>query len=178
VTGEITDGHRLEPPQETWCEKNWIPVDYRGQEAFIYQWWPIHIGVLDEKNHLTIVREHKLMNPLFKRVRGSTIFLPESINRAFLPQTSGSMIGVVHFSEEGSPRKYFHMLVELESESLMPVRYSQPFCFESLGVEFCIGFAVTEDAYLFWISRMDRDPCMISVYKEELILSTYCIRDG
>jgi hypothetical protein len=171
VTGEITDGRLLHPPQETWCEKNWIPVNYRGQEAFIYQWWPMHIGVLDEKDHLTIVREHKLMNPLFKRVRGSTIFLPESINRAFLPQTSGSLIGVVHFSEEGSPRKYFHMLVELDDESLMPVRYSQPFCFESLGVEFCMGFAHTQNEYLFWISRMDRDPCMIRVSKDELILS-------
>jgi hypothetical protein len=163
VTGEITDGRLLHPPQETWCEKNWIPVNYLGQEAFIYQWWPMHIGVLDEKNNLTIVREHALTNPLFRRVRGSTLFLP---------QMSGSMIGVVHFSEEGSPRKYFHMLVELDDESLIPVRFSQPFCFESLGVEFCIGFAVTEDTYLFWISRMDRDPCMIRVSKEELILST------
>ncbi len=168
VTGEITDGRLLHPPQETWCEKNWIPVNYRGQDAFIYQWWPMHIGVLDEHDQLSIIREHRMTNPLFKRIRGSTLFLP---------QTSGSLIGVVHFSEEGSPRKYFHMLVELDDESLMPLRFSQPFCFESLGVEFCIGFTHTEDAYLFWISRMDRDPCMISVYKEELILSTYCIRE-
>ena len=163
ATGEITDGHRLEPPQETWCEKNWIPVQYGGQEAFIYQWWPMQIGVLDKSDKLVIVREHVLTNPLFRRVRGSTLFLPQT--------GKSSLIGVVHFSEEGSPRKYFHMLVELDGETLMPMSYSQPFCFESLGVEFCIGFAHTQNEYLFWISRMDRDPCMIRVSKEELILS-------
>lgn len=150
-TCEIKNGRILQPPVESYCEKNWIPI---GDGMFIYQWSPFQIGRLDESGRLRIVIEHKIVAPQFHRVRGSSIFT----------RVEGEgYLGVVHFSEEGSPRHYFHMMVLLDSVSFLPKKYSQPFCFQTLGIEFCIGFTVEGGEYIFWISRMDRDPMVIKI---------------
>jgi hypothetical protein len=80
------------------------------------------------------------------------------------------LVGVAHFSEEHSPRHYYHVLVLLEKETLKPVRYSRVFYFEKLSIEFCIGFCVRREKYAFWVSRFDRDPVLIEVGIEELKL--------
>ena len=156
-TGTICNGAIVQPPTETRCEKNWIPIVYQGEECFVYRWAPFQIGKVDG-GILAIVCERELKCPLFRHVRGSSVFVRED---------EGRCLGVVHFSEEGSPRKYYHMMVEMEEG--IPVRYSQPFCFQTLSVEFCIGFAVNGDNYIFWISRMDRDPAMVIVPRCEIL---------
>ena len=156
-SGIIRNGVVVQPPSETWCEKNWIPIVYQSEECFVYQWYPFQIGKI-ESGSLVIVCEMDLKCPLFRNVRGSSVFVHED---------QGRCLGVVHFSEEGSPRKYYHMLVEMEE--CIPVRYSQPFCFQTLSVEFCIGFAVNGDNYIFWISRMDRDLAMVIVPRGEIL---------
>jgi hypothetical protein len=40
------------------------------------------------------------------------------------------LIGLAHFSEEHSPRHYYHLLILLEKRTLRPVRYSRVFYFE------------------------------------------------
>ena len=81
------------------------------------------------------------------------------------------LLGVVHFSEDHSPRHYYHILVLLDKETLRPLKYSNNFCFKNLGVEFCIGFTdELEDEYVFWISQMDRDPITVFIQKSELPL--------
>jgi hypothetical protein len=155
--GTICNGVIVEPPTDTWCEKNWIPIVYQGEECFVYAWSPFQIGKIDHAS-LVIVCEVDLKCPLFRNVRGSSVFARDD---------DGCYFGVVHFSEEGSPRKYYHMLVEMEEG--IPVRYSQPFCFQTLSVEFCIGFAVNSSNYVFWISRMDRDPAMVIVPRGEIL---------
>lgn len=156
-TGTIRNGTVVNPPTETRCEKNWIPIVYQGEECFVYQWSPFQIGKINS-DRLEIVCEHDLKCPLFRNVRGSSIFVREDDDRC---------LGVVHFSEEGTPRKYYHMLVEMVEG--IPVRYSQPFCFQTLSVEFCIGFAVDSSRYVFWVSRMDRDQVMVIVPKGEIL---------
>lgn len=158
-TGTICNGVVVQPPTETRCEKNWIPIVHQGEECFVYKWSPFQIGKIDTITHnLEIVCERDLKCPLFRHVRGSSVFVRED---------EGRCLGVVHFSEEGSPRKYYHMIVEMEEG--IPVRYSQPFCFQTLSVEFCIGFAVNGENYIFWISRMDRDPAMVIVPRCEIL---------
>jgi hypothetical protein len=81
------------------------------------------------------------------------------------------LVGVVHFSEELRPRHYFHVLVELDRTTLEPLRYSDPFYFSAVSIEFCIGFSFRGSVvdgqrcgdYGFWISQMDRDPMLIRV---------------
>ena len=141
----------MEPPSSTGCEKNWIPLIHQGSEHFLYQWFPYQVGVL-ENGRLTIVIE-KTMPNLFQRIRGSTIFLEDGSER----------IGVVHYSEDRSPRHYYHMLVWLNNTSLLPVARSQPFVFGRLGVEFCIGFTIAGDHLQFWYSQHDRDPVWLTV---------------
>lgn len=155
-THKIENGIIIDPPNDTWCEKNWIPIVHHGKESFIYKWYPYQIGQI-ENQELKIVYEHPLNCPLFRNIRGSSLFVENGSNS----------IGVVHFSEEGSPRKYYHLLVELHEN--IPVRYSNPFCFKELCIEFCIGFTVHHNKYVFWISQMDRDPIMITVSKEEIL---------
>ena len=129
---------------------------------------------------MEIVHRYHIEFPLFSKIRGSTLFC----------ETDAGWIGVVHFSEEHAPRHYYHMLVLLEKETYIPIRYTETFCFEKLGVEFCIGFTIEsmarpvskdrepwdsdsdseegEEKYVFWISRHDRDPIMICVGLDEI----------
>ena len=139
----------------------------------------------DRGARLEIVSSREIHFPWFPKIRGSTCF----------QETEEGYLGLVHFSEEGPPRKYSHMMILLDKSSLLPVRVSRPFCFFTHSVEFCIGFYKPfrkEDAtglkiengpaffidngesnqnlYWFWISRMDRDPLLISA---QLILEIF-----
>ena len=147
----------LEPPTDTHCEKNWVPITIPSNDTedqrlgFIYSWYPFRIGCLDENNKLEIIREQTIYAPHFHKVRGSSIFVKDG----------DKLLGVVHFSEEGSIRKYYHMLIRLDPVTLNPVEYSEPFCFQHHGVEFCIGFSIYGHQYAFWASKKDNDSTMI-----------------
>jgi hypothetical protein len=162
----------IPPDPNSWCEKNWIPIvsEWNGgeEELFIYKWSPMEIGRVNPvTNQLQIVIRHEITHWLFSRLRGSTTFVdcPDT----FLPEElrgggdNTYLVGLVHFSEEHSPRHYYHLLVLLEKKTLRPVRYSKVFYFEKLTIEFCIGMAVREAQYVFWISRFDRDPICIKM---------------
>jgi hypothetical protein len=158
----------LVPPDEnSWCEKNWIPLPKKmskdigkdngkdiGNEQFIYKWNPLEIGSIDN-NKLVIHTSYAHNAPLFSNIRGSTPLI----------ECLDGFLGVVHFSYEGSPRVYFHMLVLLDKDTYKPLKYSEFFYFNELSIEFCIGFMIRDDKYHFWLSNFDRDPelLMISV---------------
>ena len=55
------------------------------------------------------------------------------------------------------------MLVTLDKTTLKPLTYSDPFCFQHYGVEFCIGFTIKDGKYVFWVSKKDNDTIMASV---------------
>jgi len=153
------------PNPSSWCEKNWIPIiNYEGEELFIYNWSPMEIGKINhETKSLEIIMRHSTSNiPLFHRLRGSTTFTP----------INDGLIGLVHFSEEGSPRHYYNMLVLLDKTTFEPLRYSDVFHFETLGIEFCIGMAIenSTEKYIFWISRFDRDPLCVKIPVSEIPL--------
>lgn len=146
-----------------------------NDEYFIYKWNPLEIGVLcshetnsensdnsekkekEKEKQLKIVKTWKHNAPLFKNVRGSTplVECDEGLNKG--------LICVVHFSYEGGPRNYFHMLVLLDKNTLMPLKYSEFFFFNNMSVEFCIGFTIRNEKYHFWISNFDREPELIIV---------------
>jgi hypothetical protein len=150
------------PPVESWCEKNWIPISVGKEELFIYKWSPMEIGRINpDTGSLEIVMAHMINAPYFNKVRGSTTFV----------EREDGLLGVVHFSEDHNPRHYYHILVLLEKDSLRPLKYSNCFCFKSLGVEFCIGFTdELADEYVFWTSQMDREPMTVFINKGEIPL--------
>jgi len=150
----------IQPPTKTLCEKNWVPIIKDGEENFIYTWSPFQIGKINqETNVLEIVESHNIKSPDFHRIRGSTIFIDYD---------ESYRIGVVHFCEETCPRQYYHILVVLDKNTLKPISYSDPFCFQHYGVEFCIGFTMTDDNYVFWVSKKDNDTVMVSLDFSEI----------
>ena len=162
-TKNYSDSQIVEPPTDTWCEKNWAPLpDPNGfeREMFIYKWAPLEIGeIFREPNknpRLKIIKTFKetCIVHEFHHMKGSTPFID------FAPD---ELIGVVHFCEDTKIRSYFHMMVVLDKLTFKPLRYSEPFVFEKVGIEFCIGFRIYNENYEFWISRMDRDPIMIHI---------------
>ena len=157
-----TDCRVLNPPNtDSWCEKNWIPIIKDGADHFIYKWWPFEAGIIkDNTLVITTTWEHK--TPMLSNVRGSSTFVP-------CPDGTG-LIGVVHFSYEGSPRRYYHMLVLLDQNTLQPLKYSDFFVFNEASIEFCIGFTVVREKYHFWISNFDRDPERMSLDKNKIPL--------
>lgn len=161
------------PNKDSWCEKNWIPIIKGQKEYFIYKWFPFEVGTLVEKvgpegasyTQLDICLQYQHKTPFFEKVRGSTPFIPFSNG-----SKEEGYLGVVHFSEEKCPRQYFHMLVLLDKETLMPLRYSSHFFFHNVSIEFCVGFAIIDDNYHFWISNFDRDPELVVIKKSSISL--------
>ena len=163
------------PDANSWCEKNWIPVLFSEEERFIYKWSPMEIGRVDPTtNQLQIVLRYETKHWLFSKLRGSTTFVDCPLD--VLPKelrgdedSLGKMeylVGLAHFSEEHSPRHYYHVLILLEKNTLIPVGISRVFYFENLSIEFCIGMSVRMDVgwkYVFWVSRFDRDPIYLEV---------------
>ena len=151
----------IQPPTETYCEKNWIPLPSynKGQDDdkydyFIYKWQPFEIGKVLRSNStvevpLEIVVSIPNWTPRFDRVRGSSDFI----------EISTGWLGIVHLSEEHTPRHYYHLLVLLDKTTFLPIQYSRMFVFNKKSIEFCIGFDVVENSmYKFWISNFDREP--------------------
>jgi hypothetical protein len=155
--GVCEDSDVLVPPNpESWCEKNWIPIQYKGEDRFIYKWSPLEIGAIQDTEHgkqLVIERSIEHNMSLFSNVRGSTTFV----------ETAEGWVGVVNFSYEGWPRNYFHALVLLDREEWTPKKYSEFFYFHNISIEFCIGFTIIEDRYHFWLSNFDREPELMIV---------------
>ena len=167
----------IDSPNDAIYEKNWIPIvtnnienvsdtntsNKETVEYFIYSWCPMDICKIDqETNNLVSVKKHynTITAPNFNRVRGSSIFI----------DIGEYLLGVVHFSDDIIPRNYYHMLVALNKTTLCPIKYSQPFCFQHIGIEFCIGFWKQDNDYLFWVSKIDRNPCMIKINTNEIPL--------
>jgi len=149
------------PPYDTVCEKNWIPLVKNSEEFFIYKWWPMEIGKMNyDNNTLEIVTRHTFNSSWFHKVRGSSTFVD---NGEFL-------VGVVHFSEETTPRTYYHILVALDKDSFKPMKFSDNFNFQYLGIEFCIGFTIKNGEYIFWISKKDREAVMVSIPFDKIAL--------
>ena len=60
------------------------------------------------------------------------------------------------------------MLVWLDKDTYKPTAISKLFLFDVYGPEFCLSMKVTNEQYIFWISRFDRDPVTVYVDKENL----------
>jgi len=160
---QCINGKIIEPPTDTYCEKNWIPIHDSNQDLwFIYKWHPMQIGILVNENNqsrLEIQKTYNTSSIVFGKIRGSSCFIEDCI------EGINGYVGLVHFSEELHPRQYFHRLVLLEKDTFKPLKYTDPFYFDYLGVEFCIGFTKKDLNYVFWISKLDRDAYFLSFPK-------------
>ena len=126
------------------CEKNWVFVNYNNSTHIIYSWNPLKIGKLNPTTKLFDVICEKPTPSIFTRVRGST------------PGYSfGNEVWfIVHVVSYETPRHYYHMLVIFD-KNLENIRYSAPFKFEGVCIEYCVGLVVEETRVLISYSTMD-----------------------
>ena len=189
-TRTYSDAQVVESPMDAYCEKNWVPIPSSdGAERFIYNWKgnqgsllippsggflatevlppyiPVIVTVKDGKCFLSNPFDSADGTEGVKTVSASPVWVaaPALKGSSAFIEYNGELIGVTHFSEDAMPRRYFHMLIVLDKATYKPIRYSKPFVFEKVGIEFCIGFDACGDKYRFWISRFDRDPVLFEV---------------
>jgi hypothetical protein len=146
------------------CEKNWCPIQYNNSEKqlFIYRWSPYQVGYVDENNDFQILIEKQFTCEMINKFRGSTTFIEND---------DKTLIGLVHYSVysvHNVPPTYYHSIVLISKETLLPIMYSNPFKFHEISIEFCIGFTIYLDQYLFWISQMDREPLLIKIDRNKI----------
>jgi hypothetical protein len=159
-----------------------LPERSEGEDQFSGERPKEFAGKLNENNEymLNIIKTYNVTNPIFNKLRGSTTFITVQYSSLRFGESTGSqersddtvsvapvnneyLLGVAHYSEEHHPRHYYHFLILLDKMTLKPLMWSNGFCFEKLGIEFCIGFSLVDDVYNFWISRHDRDPLLMSI---------------
>lgn len=146
----------IQPPEESYCEKNWIPFSSSVENPvpnIIYKWNPLIVGKITDRT-LVPERIFKTLLPTSMNVRGSS---------TMTDMGDGTLLGIIHFSTNKDTLSYYHLVVSQDKTTLEPLRFSDIFYFEKVGVEFCLGFTTEHDEYRFWISRNDKDPIMITV---------------
>lgn len=154
MAGTITDLSDLRPSSETDCEKNWIP--YKG-DRFIYAWHPFQIGRPGEEGRLTI--EKRQETPRFlNHMRGSSNLVEDG--RYFY--------AITHIVMYFQPRKYYHCVVKIDSETDTLVGYTDPFFFCNNAIEYCLGFHKSGLTYTALVSRNDRNPVVVRFEEKDL----------
>ena len=101
-----------------------------------------------------------LLPHIFTKVRGST---------------NGALYGdelwfIGHVVKYSKPRKYYHLFIVLDKNTLELKNYSQLFTFDpNVNVEFCLGLVVEDDRLIVSHSNEDRTS-KIKVYDKKMIL--------
>jgi len=161
ITNKISDICVLQTDKA--CEKNWIYVDSsylehqsKGQFHVIYQWSPMEIGAVSEEG-LQIHTVYPTPT-FFQHMRGSSP-LVEYDNKVY---------AVTHMVKYSQPRCYYHMIVQLNRNTMQPEAYSVPFTFCASTIEYCIGFNIENGIACFLISQYDANPSRIMLPLENV----------
>ena len=168
----------IHPPINTSREKNWIPIVHEKQLYVLYTWSPFRIGTMEsvtvveieeepeDQLIMKIHSEKRIQNALFQQfeMRGSTNFV----------HYDGHLVGLIHFTVPGTlPKQYYHLLVQIDPCTWTPLKYSDPFYFDSYGVEFCIHMDVYDRKNE---KVMTEDPMTLGKTPEELLFAFYLSR--
>jgi tetratricopeptide (TPR) repeat protein len=157
----------VKSPRDSNVEKNWIQASsayltklenyeqIKDKLNVIYGWSPFEIGAVETEDGVSTLRIHTTYatNNLFRHCRGSSP----------LVEYNGKLYSVVHFVKYVQPRQYYHSVVEFNRGTLKPERYTVPFAFCDVKIEYCLGFDIKNDVATFMFSRNDADPSMIRV---------------
>ena len=140
------------------CEKNWVYFNYKGELRIIYNWFPLKICKINEHiNTLLELVEEKSMPNLFKYARGSTCGA----------EYNNEIWFVIHIVSYETPRHYYHLIVVFD-KNMNLLRYSAPFKFEDICIEYCLGLIVDDDRIILTYSNWDRTT-KIGVYNKKYI---------
>ena len=145
-TYTIENANIIESPFPTECEKNWIPI----RNKIIYKWHPLQIGEI--KNNKLILDTTISTPQIFKHLRGSSNVV-EYENEYWM---------VVHGVKYTTPRKYYHMIIILDTEYKL-IKYTVPFYFDKYKIEYCLGLLIDEEYIYMTASRNDSNPIIVKI---------------
>jgi len=136
------------------CEKNWV---FTPAGEIIYSWHPLQYGTLVEPTlQLTGKKD---MPRLFELARGSTNGVEHENEFWF----------VVHFvhKEGNEPRFYYHSVVVLDKDMNL-VKYTYPFKFQDVPIEYCLGLLVQPGRLVFTHSANDTKSALTIVSRSDI----------
>ena len=138
-------------------EKNWMPFVHGGRLKFVYSFDPFVLMEYDTYTHRVRPAASEIVVPA-STIRGSSPLVPYG----------DGFISIVHTVHTPSPRMskrvYLHRMAVYDAEG-RPVRTSEPFYFERLGLEFCAGLAPWRDSFVLSYGLDDREPKLAIVNK-------------
>jgi tetratricopeptide (TPR) repeat protein len=140
----------------TGCEKNWVYVEYKEELHIIYNWSPLRICKINDKNELYIVEEKK--TPIyFSHLRGSSCGFNYNDEIWFIQ----------HIVSHENPRYYYHVITVFD-KNMNILRYSAPFKFSDNPIEFCLSIIVENERILINYSTWDRTS-QIGIYNKKYL---------
>jgi hypothetical protein len=151
-TYTIENANIIESPFPEECEKNWIPI----RNKIIYKWYPLQIGEI-KNNKLILSSSSTTTPPIFRHLRGSSNVV-EYNNKFWM---------VVHGVKYTTPRKYYHMIVVLDTEYKLK-KYTVPFYFDTYKIEYSLGMLINNNIVYITASRNDSDPIIVKVNIKQL----------
>ena len=143
---------------ESWCEKNWVYFNYKGENHIIYKWCPLDICKINtQTNMIDLVETRTKMPKIFEHVRGSTCGFEHNNEFWF----------IVHLVSYDTPRNYYHMFAVFDSNMNFS-RHSAPFKFEGESIEYSLGLIVEDTRVLVTYSTWDRTS-KLAIYDKSYI---------
>ena len=160
LTSPVLEYHEIESPINAECEKNWGIFLHDDIIKIVYKWSPLTIYRFNEEMKKMDTLIEKPMPYIFTKVRGST---------------NGAIYGdelwfIGHVVEYNKPRKYYHLFIILDKNTLELKKYSRLFTFDSnVNVEFCLGLVVEDDRLIVSHSNEDKTS-KIKIFDKKMIL--------
>jgi len=140
------------------CEKNWVYCNYKNEIHMIYSWNPLRLCKINTEKNCIICINSIDMPLLFKYIRGSSCGYSYNDEIWF----------IVHLvSSSESPRHYYHLICVFD-ENMKLLRYTAPFKFINVCIEYSLGIIVEQKKVLITNSQHD-STTNISVYSKNYI---------
>ena len=146
ATHTLEHAIQVKSPLNVACEKNWIPF----QDKCIYKWNPYTVGHVHDNQFITDFTQD--MPLIFNRVSGSSNVV----------EYQGSLYTMTHIVVGDIPRKYFHIMIQLNAQYRVEA-YTLPFYFIQSAVEYCIGIDIIEGVLNAFISQNDTSPTLVEI---------------
>jgi hypothetical protein len=140
-------------------QKNWLPVIYKDKLCFIYSYDPFILLHVDIYSGYCKELIKATYNVNLKTFRGSAgpVTIP---NKNKVGQRSLTQLVLIHEvgfdREKGNSRTYYHRFLEFD-ENFHLLRMSEPFYFDTLGIEFSLTLIYIESTNQILIYHTIRD---------------------
>ena len=145
---------------DTYCEKNWMPV--LGQDSFKYVKWCTPTEVVEYKDGKTTV-EALVPHPFVFQadLRGGSQLVP--FEDGYLAITHEVYL---HRSDLGAKNAtYRHRFVKF-NKNFSIIETSKDFSFMDAHIEFCCGLALKDDKFLISFGFQDNSAFVLEMHKD------------